>query len=38
MAQYDRSGLKQKAIDEIIKDNGLTSQKEIDRLFDGEEK
>lgn len=38
MAQYDRSGLKQKVVDEIIKNDEFTSQKEIDKLFDGEEK
>lgn len=38
MAQYDSSGVKQKVIDEIIKNNGFASQKEIDKLFNDEGK
>ncbi len=38
MAEYDRSGRKQKVVDEIVKNGKFTSQKEIDRLFDGNKK
>lgn len=37
MAEYDRSEIKQKIVDEIIVENNkVTSQEEIDKLFSGE--